>query len=165
MILIGLGSSLPFCGRPPQDLIGLAFAALDAHFGLARRSATYSFPAWPDPSDPPFVNAAAVLAAAPPPAELLARLHAIEAAFGRTRARKNAPRTLDLDLLAYDGLVQPGPPALPHPGLETRAFVLVPLAEIAPGFRSPGSGQTVRALLARLNPRHDAAHFAPQRLS
>ncbi|MFN3961247.1 MAG: 2-amino-4-hydroxy-6-hydroxymethyldihydropteridine diphosphokinase, partial [Parvularculaceae bacterium] len=91
MILIGLGSSLAFCGRPPQDVIGLALAALDAHFGVARRSGFYVFPAWPDPSDPPFVNAAAVLAGAPPPADLLAGLHAIEAAFGRTRGSKNAP--------------------------------------------------------------------------
>lgn len=150
MILIGLGSSLPFCGRPPQDVIAMALAALDAHYGIERASALYQFPAWPDPADPPFINAAARLRQAPAPEDLLAGLHMIEAAFGRRRGRRNAPRTLDLDLLAYGDLVQEGPPALPHPGLETRAFVLAPLAEIAPDFRSPRSSLTVAALLARL---------------
>jgi 2-amino-4-hydroxy-6-hydroxymethyldihydropteridine diphosphokinase len=131
-------------------VIELALVALDVHFGVERRSDLYGFPAWPDPSDPPFFNAVAALGAAPPPAQLLQALHAIEASFGRRRGRKNAPRTLDLDLLAYGDHAQEGPPALPHPGLEVRDFVLVPLADIAPGFRSPRSGRTVEELLSRL---------------
>lgn len=150
MILIGLGSSLPFCGRAPQDVIGLAFRALDAEFGLARVSSLYRSPAWPEPADPPFVNAAVALSAAPPPADLLTALHRIEAAFGRRRTVKNAPRTLDLDLLTYDGLAGDGSPVLPHPGLATRDFVLAPLAEIAPDFQPPGQGLTCLAMLAGL---------------
>lgn len=150
MILIGLGSSLPFCGRAPQDVIEMALRALDAHFGLVRRSGLHDFPAWPNPADPPFVNAAAVLRPGPGPSEVLAGLHAIEAAFGRRRQRRNAPRTLDLDLLAFGHVIQAGPPVLPHPGLEVRDFVLTPLAEIAPAFRSPRTGLTVREMLAQV---------------
>lgn len=151
MILIGLGSSLSFCGRAPQDVIELALRALDAHFGLERRSGLHQFAAWPDPSDPPFVNAAAALSPGPGPSEVLAGLHAIEAAFGRRRERKNGPRTLDLDLLAHGDSIQQGPLNLPHPGLEVRDFVLVPLAEIAPDFRSPRSGLAVREMLAKVS--------------
>lgn len=150
MILIGLGSSLPLCGRPPQDVIRLAASALDAHFGVAALSRLYASPAWPDPADPPFVNAALALRDAPEPEALLASLHAIEAAFGRRRSRKNAPRTLDLDLLAYGDVVRNGAFALPHPGLRTRDFVLAPLADIAPAYRPPLSDQSVSALLAAL---------------
>lgn len=150
MILIGLGSSLPFCGRAPQDVIELAFRALDACFGVVRRSGLHQFPAWPDPADPPFVNAAAILRPGPGPTEVLAGLHAVEAAFGRRRERRNAPRTLDLDLLAYGPILQAGPPVLPHPGLEVRDFVLTPLAEIAPEFRSPRSGRMVKEMLAQV---------------
>ncbi len=146
----------------------MALAALNAHYGIERASAFYRFPAWPDPADPPFVNAAARLRQAPAPRDLLAGLHVIEAAFGRRRSRRNAPRTLDLDILAYGDRIQEGPPALPHPGLETRAFVLAPLADIAPDFRSPRSRLTVAALLARAGDGEGAAFspdFAPQRLS
>lgn len=128
----------------------MAFRALDSHLGLVRRSGLYHFPAWPNPADPAFVNAVAELRPGPPPSEVLARLHAIEAAFGRRRERRNAPRTLDLDLLAYGDLIQQGPPALPHPGLESRDFVLAPLAEIAPEFRSPRTGLTPREMLAQM---------------
>ncbi len=150
MILIGLGSSLPFCGRAPQDVIGLALLVLEARFGLSRASGLFSSPAWPDAAEPPFINAAVALRNAPAPAALLQDLHGIEAAFGRRRTLKNAPRTLDLDLLAYGDRVSSGPPILPHPGLETRDFVLAPLAEIAPDFRSPRSGKAMSALLADL---------------
>ena len=67
----------------------------------------------------------------------------------------NAARTADLDLLAYGRLVRPGggiPPELPHPRMHLRPFVLLPLAEVAPGWRHPGSGRTVEALAASLPP-------------
>lgn len=93
---------------------------------------------------PDFINAVAVLdvdsTVLPAPA-LLERLFAVEADFGRVRSIKNAPRTLDLDLLLYgdQALDQPGL-TLPHPRMAERAFVLAPLAEIAPGLRIPGHG-------------------------
>jgi 2-amino-4-hydroxy-6-hydroxymethyldihydropteridine diphosphokinase len=76
--------------------------------------------------------------------------------FGRTITRRNAPRTLDLDLLDYNGLVEAGAPILPHPRLQERAFVLVPLLDVAPDWRHPVSGLSVSTLIAAL-PRKAAA--------
>jgi 2-amino-4-hydroxy-6-hydroxymethyldihydropteridine diphosphokinase len=84
------------------------------------------------------------------PATLLDALHSIERRFGRKREKRNAPRTLDLDILDYDGRVEGGPPVLPHPRMETRAFVLIPMAEIAPDWRHPISGQSVAKLVVQL---------------
>ncbi len=114
-------------------------------------SSLYETPAWPDPADPPFVNAAAAIETDMRPEALLAALHAIEAGFGRRRSERNAPRTLDLDLLAYHDIVQGEDEqglVLPHPRLANRAFVLAPLAEIAPDWRHPVTGETAEALLA-----------------
>jgi 2-amino-4-hydroxy-6-hydroxymethyldihydropteridine diphosphokinase len=108
-------------------------------------SSLYESPAWPDPSDPPFVNAVAEIETDMGPEALLAALHAIEAGFGRRRSLRNAPRTLDLDLLAYHDEVRAGAGGglvLPHPRIAERAFVLVPLAEIAPGWLCPVTGET-----------------------
>lgn len=120
---------------------------------VKRISSLYETPAWPDDADPSFINAAAQIETGLAPEALLAALHAIEAGFGRRRTARNAPRTLDLDLIAYhqerrrgagDGL------ALPHPRLAERAFVLAPLAEIAPSWRSPVTGESAAAMLDRL---------------
>jgi 2-amino-4-hydroxy-6-hydroxymethyldihydropteridine diphosphokinase len=84
---------------------------------------------------------------------LLAHLHALELEFGRVRGMRNAARTLDLDLVDYDGQrrMPPQPaPALPHPRMDARAFVLLPLAEIAPAWRHPQSGVGVAELIAGL---------------
>ena len=67
-------------------------------------------------------------------------------------ALANAPRTLDIDILDYNGLVESGPPELPHPRIAGRGFVLVPLAQIAPQWRHPVSGKTVGELMAELSP-------------
>jgi 2-amino-4-hydroxy-6-hydroxymethyldihydropteridine diphosphokinase len=91
--------------------------------------------------------------------ELLNLLHAVETSFGRTRSSvpeiRNAPRTLDLDLIDFDGLVQEGPPVLPHPRMAARGFVLLPLRDIAPGWRHPESGRTLDALIDALGPEAD----------
>jgi len=113
-------------------------------------SAYYRTPAWPDASEPPFVNAVAAVKTAHDPMSLLTALHGIEADFGRERARPNAPRTLDLDLVDYEGRVQAGWPLLPHPRLAERAFVLVPLADVAPVWVHPATGVGLQALLAAL---------------
>ena len=84
------------------------------------------------------------------PVELLALLHGVETEFGRMRSAPNAPRTLDIDLIDYDGAVMNGPLVLPHPRAASRAFVLVPLAQVAPGWRHPVTGQGVAELLAAL---------------
>jgi len=154
MILLGLGSSLSFCGAEPQEVLGFAIRAVNAIAPVARVSRFYRSPAWPDASDPPFVNAALSLSSAPPPEDLLSALHGIEAAFGRRRERRNAPRTLDLDLLAYGREVRPNGRGnivnLPHPGLASRDFVLAPLCDVAPDWVCPATGKTPRQMLAAL---------------
>jgi 2-amino-4-hydroxy-6-hydroxymethyldihydropteridine diphosphokinase len=112
----------------------------------------YRSPAWPDPSNPPFVNAVALVRTSLGPASLLASLHEVEAEFGRARSRPNAPRTLDLDLIDYAGRVEVGPPVLPHPRASERAFVLKPLADVAPNWTHPVTRQSVATLLAALPP-------------
>lgn len=71
--------------------------------------------------------------------------------YGRVRSARNAPRTLDLDILDYNGTVQSGPPELPHPRLHDRAFVLIPLRDVAPGWRHPVSGKPLDELIAGLS--------------
>ena len=110
----------------------------------------YESRAWPDPRDPSFINAVAQVEARRTPRELLALMREVEIMFGRTIAQRNAPRTLDLDLLDYHGLVEAGPPILPHPRLRERAFVLVPLLDVAPGWRHPVSGLSASTLIAAL---------------
>ncbi|MEI9888018.1 MAG: 2-amino-4-hydroxy-6-hydroxymethyldihydropteridine diphosphokinase [Rhizomicrobium sp.] len=152
MILIALGGNLDSPAGPPALTLRAALAALEKNgANIVAVSAYYVTPAWPDPSDPPFVNAVARLRTALAPADLLDLLHQIETAFGRRRSARNAPRTLDLDILDYDGLVQSGPPELPHPRLAERAFVLVPLAELAPDWIHPVTRQTVGGLVAGLS--------------
>ena len=90
---------------------------------------------------PDFINAVALVETTLAPRDLLAALFAIEAEFGRRRDYRNAPRTLDLDLLLYDDLVLDGAELqLPHPRMHLRAFVLAPLLEIAPASIIPGRG-------------------------
>lgn len=94
-----------------------------------------------DAHGPDYLNAVAALDSALEPLELLAELHRLEAAQGRERPYRNAPRVLDLDLLVYGDLRCATPTlTVPHPRLAERAFVLRPLAEIAPGLVVPGLG-------------------------
>jgi len=119
---------------------------------LLERSSDYRTPPWGIIDQPPFINACLEVETEMLPLDLLARAHRIEREFGRDRASEQrwGPRTLDIDILAYDDLVMDCPDlTLPHPRLFERAFVLVPLAEICPE-RIIG-GQSVRAALARLD--------------
>ncbi len=104
------------------------------------------------PPQPAYLNAAAALDTTLDAFALLARLHAIEREAGRTRGEeRNLPRTLDLDLLLFGGLVIKAPElVVPHPRLHERAFVLEPLAEIAPGEVHPVIGETIAALAERV---------------
>ena len=151
MILIALGGNLNSQAGAPARTLDAALAALaKGGVNIEAVSPYYVTPAWPNPSDPPYVNAVARVTTALPPPEFLVFLHDTETAFGRVRSIRNAPRTLDLDLLDYDGKVEAGPPALPHPRLAGRAFVLVPLADVAPHWTHPVTGQSIQALLNAL---------------
>jgi 2-amino-4-hydroxy-6-hydroxymethyldihydropteridine diphosphokinase len=120
---------------------------------LVARSADYRTPPWGVTDQPAFVNLALVVETALAPRALLARALAVEAAFGRNRAREQrwGPRTLDVDIIAYEDIEidEPGL-TLPHPRLFERAFVLAPLAEIAPDREI--KGVAIADALARLGP-------------
>jgi 2-amino-4-hydroxy-6-hydroxymethyldihydropteridine diphosphokinase len=151
MILIALGANLPsHAGSPAQTLrASLAMLSENAVRPVSV-SNFYASPAWPNPSDPSFVNAVARVETSLDPAALMELLAQIENHFGRVRKTRNAPRTLDLDLLDYDGRVSEGPPVLPHPRIEARDFVLMPLRDAAPDWRHPVSGRSVDELIAAL---------------
>ena len=153
MILIALGGNLNSPAGAPARTLDASLAALaKTGVNIQAISPYYVTPAWPDPSEPPYINAVARVTTVLTPVELLALLHATETAFGRVRSIRNAPRTLDLDLLDYDGRIEAGPPALPHPRLAERGFVLVPLADVAPNWTHPATGQSIQALLNALPP-------------
>jgi 2-amino-4-hydroxy-6-hydroxymethyldihydropteridine diphosphokinase len=180
--LISLGSNATSQAGSPRESLVAALSTLTAA-GLPPVAVSRFFrsPAWPTGSGPEFVNACAVVATDLGPEGTLARLHAVEAEFGRVRTVRWGPRTLDLDLLFHGSAVQPDratwqnwrdlPPdrqqteapgalILPHPRIADRGFVLLPLAEIAAGFVHPVTRQTVADMLKVLPPK-SLAGMAP----
>ena len=152
MILIGLGGNLPSDAGPPATTIETALTQFRLYgIIVVARSSFYESEPVPRSDQPWFVNAVVRVETALGPDDLLARLHAIEHAFGRVRHERNEARTLDLDLLDYDGVIrEDGGLILPHPRLHERAFVLKPLSEVAPDWRHPVSERSAAELLAEL---------------
>ncbi|MDP1631530.1 MAG: 2-amino-4-hydroxy-6-hydroxymethyldihydropteridine diphosphokinase [Caulobacter sp.] len=147
-MVIALGSSLAGAHASREALLEDALSRFDG-LGLRviARSAWWRSAAWPDPSGPDYRNGVVLVETGLTPAETLATLHGIERDFGRLRGEVNAPRTLDLDLIAFGRRTLEGPGLqLPHPRAHTRLFVMGPLAQIAPDWRHPVSCETARAL-------------------
>jgi 2-amino-4-hydroxy-6-hydroxymethyldihydropteridine diphosphokinase len=179
--LVALGANLPFENAPPEVTLSRAMASIVADgLKLVAVSRLFRTPCFPAGAGPDYVNAACVLQIS---ADLEAQsvldiLHRVENRFGRKRERRWGMRTLDLDLLALgdsvvpDATIQaqwrdlaaadqirrvPDQLILPHPRLQDRAFVLVPLADVAPAWRHPTLGQTVAEMVEALpQPERDA---------
>ena len=147
-MVVALGGNLAGGYPSLEALLEAAVAGLgEAGLPVLRRSGWWRSAAWPDPAGPEYRNGVALVAADAGPADVLARLLGVEAAFARRRGARNAPRTLDLDLIAYGRRVIDTPGlTLPHPRAHQRLFVMGPLAEIAPGWRHPVLGRTAAEL-------------------
>lgn len=180
--LVALGGNLASTHGGPAETLPLALAALAGDdIRVTAQSRVFRTPCFPPGAGPDFVNAAASIVTHLSPDVLLARLHGIEAEFDRTRDTRWGARTLDLDLLAWGDAVLPdrdtvqgwidlpleaqksGAPdrlILPHPRLQDRAFVLIPLAEVAPDWRHPILGKTVEQMLNDL-PEADKTDIVP----
>lgn len=145
-IFVGLGSNLGDAAATVRAAFD-ALAALPGSTLVARSSLWRSVPV--DADGPPYVNAVAELHSKMQPEALLRALQAIELRFGRERPYRHAPRTLDLDLLRYgDRRIATPTLTLPHPRLHERAFVLAPLAELAPtlGLPTPPADQAIERI-------------------
>lgn len=154
-IFIGAGANLPHPSyTSPRETLQAALLELDRQeVRILRYSRWYRTAPVPVSDQPWYVNVVAEVAAMLSADELLAALHGVEDLFGRVRSVPNAPRLIDLDLLDFRGEIaapHPGKATLPHPRMAERAFVLRPLADLAPSWRHPISGKSIQDLLMTL---------------
>ncbi|NCJ08123.1 2-amino-4-hydroxy-6-hydroxymethyldihydropteridine diphosphokinase [Synechococcales cyanobacterium C] len=142
---IGIGSNL----GDSYQLVNTALLTLSQTPGIELLAQSRWYQTRPiGPPQPDYINGCALLRVRQDPVTLLGILHQIEVQYGRTRTRRWGPRSLDLDLLFYEDWILDSPQlTLPHPRLQERAFVLVPLAAICPTWVDPRSGQTLTQLL------------------
>lgn len=158
MILIALGSNITGPWGAPHAAVLRALDELTQHnISILKVSTLIETAPFGVTNQPNFVNAVAKIKTRLSPEMLMQTLHAIESRAGRKRLERWGPRTLDLDLLDYNGLIQntassaPESLTLPHPGIEERTFVLQPIAEIAPRWKHPVTQQSALLTLRQLN--------------
>ena len=171
-VLVSLGSNATSALVESAKLLRDAIEHIATQgFRITKSSRYYSTPCFPAGAGPDFVNAAIEVETSKAPDVLIAHLHDIEAEFGRERPSRWAPRSLDLDLIAYDDQILPSKDVLlqwmdlpletqkkiapdvlivPHPRMHERSFVLIPLADIVPDWRHPILGKTVREMVEEL---------------
>jgi 2-amino-4-hydroxy-6-hydroxymethyldihydropteridine diphosphokinase len=165
LVILALGANLPGRWGEPRAALRRVVAEL-AHVGLRLKAASHIYATTPlgPGRQKPYLNAVLILESHMAPAALLRLLKGLERRAGRRFAPRWGARCLDIDVLDYAGRRiagrsrrrERGQLILPHPELHRRAFVLVPLLEIAPGWRHPLLGTPGRTLLARLAPRRRA---------
>ncbi len=150
VIVVALGSNLKGGWASSTAVLEAAKTRLPAvGLKILKSSSYWRSRAWPDATQPDYINAVALVETPLSPEGVLCALHSLEAEFGRVRTAANAPRMLDLDLIAYGRTVRTdGAPLLPHPRASDRRFVMGPLAEIAPAWRHPLSGERADVLAA-----------------
>lgn len=170
--LLALGANLPLHGKSPKQTLDAAILRLtESGLAIRAQSRFYETPCFPPGAGPDYVNAALAASWEGTAEDLLARLHAVEAEFARSREVRWGMRTLDLDLIALGDRVLPDAATwgqwrdlpleaqmrqtpdrliLPHPRMQDRAFVLVPLCDVAPDWRHPLLDQTVAEMAAAL---------------
>jgi 2-amino-4-hydroxy-6-hydroxymethyldihydropteridine diphosphokinase len=155
MKFIALGSNLSSPHGTPIENLRCAIKLMEeSGFEILVRAPVYRSAAVPVSDQPDFLNSVVQVAFDGTPSEALAICHQIEKHMGRERGVKNEARIIDLDILAWDGLVQNGPPELPHPRLHERAFVIFPLAQIAPDWLHPVRKETAVQIQKSLPPSH-----------
>lgn len=161
---MALGSNLAGDYASCEALLEAALARFpQAGLPVVARSSWWRSAAWPDPKGPEYRNGIALVETNGGPHLLLQALFSIEAQLGRARDAKNAPRTLDLDLIAYGRQVIDAPGlAVPHPRAHQRLFVMRPLAEIAPGWVHPVLGRTAAELAISATVGRDAERVQPR---
>ena len=165
---IGLGANVPSVAGPPEETLRAAAARLALLGEVLRCSSLYRTAPVGFTNQPAFTNAVVALETGIVPGELLAALLGIEAEFGRDRSAGlvNGPRTLDLDILMMADLcIQEAGLEIPHPRMAERAFVLIPLAEIAPEAIEPASRTTITTMLETLRARGDSGNDAVVRIA
>lgn len=152
MILVALGANLPGRFASPRAALEAAMEALSAkNIHIQKTSRIFLTAPVPVSDQPWYHNAVVAVETGLSPYALLETLHEIEAALGRVRAERNAPRVIDLDLIAYNDVIIEKPELIvPHPRAHLRAFVLQPLADIAPEWVHPLTGQRLPDLIAAL---------------
>ena len=173
IMLLALGGNLTSAAGSPAQTLHRALDSVQKRGAVIRAiSRFYHTPAFPAGAGPDYVNAVVEISVPWSPTTTLEILHAIEADMGRERIQRWGQRTLDLDMIAYDDIVLPNREIhqtwrelpleaqidrtpdeliLPHPRMQNRAFVLVPLADIAPNWVHPILGKSVKALLEELS--------------